>query len=1241
MKRAFARTAVLTAMLAACTAASVAVPAAYGADPPFFWERCPSESQADFLESPAGPCSVPRGVAADPASGNVFVVDQTNNRIQEFTPWGGFVRAFGWDVAPEGAPGDTPANQLETCTATCQGGVGGHGAGQLASGRGVDIDSAGGLYLVDVPDRRVQKFDVSGPTVQFEWMIGKGVEQGPLNPGDICTATDIAAGDDCGGGGDGTGPGQFFWVNVSGWAEGEIRGDTVAVDRKGTASAADDRVYVGDQKRIQVFDVDGEYLDELSLTESSNPGTLAVDQASGDLYFAYASRLATDPNGVYRAELPEVLRLDPDDGTVLDTLPTDIPQSVAVGAAGQVYVFDDEVAFGSSTASHPSRILEFDSLGNQTAVLLANVFANVPGLTTSSACGIEGDALYLSHVFAFATYDLPYFIRAYGNPPDPAVCPPPPVPPTIDESYAVSVGTETAALRAKINPRFWPDTTYRMEYGPAACSSNPCASIPPAPGKELTDKVTDTPVAGDVELAGLEPSTTYHYRFIATSSGGGPTVGPDRTFHTFAEPQENAGCSNQALRTGPSQHLPDCRAYELVSPPEKDGDVWQGANFDPAIADELIQASPDGERITYSTYRAFGDAESADFAPQYLATREGSAWGNHALNPARSGTSFFTLFRVAIHTQAFSEDLCSAYFIQETDNQVGPEDQPGYTDLLRRDNCGEEDFQTVTSKAPLNLPADKQDVYWPRVQGFSADGSKTVFRANAKLTNNASNADVYQLYMNGPGIFRLVSVLPDGSAASLNSNVGTQNGNATNYRRDAGIHAVSEDGSRVYWMATGPGPVAGNSTPGQGPGSLYLRLNVDKAPSPISEGECTDSAKACTIAVSGAVGSDPATYWGATPSGSKALFTIGNEGLGDLYSFDADSQTPTQIATGVEGLVGFSEDLSSVYLVSTDALAVGANAGDPNLYLWRQGEGLRFISDMGGIKSLTSTSPNTISWSIDQGARTSRVSQDGDTAVFLSDAPLTGFENADIVSGKADREVFLYDASEDELRCVSCNPSGARPTGKLAATGRFSFNAWTAAQIPGGPYALHSSRLLAEDGSRLFFESFESLDPRDVNGKLDVYQWRKAGTGECEATDPSYSPGAAGCLSLISTGTHDRDSTFLDASTGGEDVFIRTSQDLVPVDNEYIDIYDARVNGGLSSQHPVFPPSCEGEACRGQGTTPPPVTPPGTPAFKGPGNPQPQQQKAKKKKAKKHKKKSKQRKSKQKKQSKRARGSNR
>ena len=38
--------------------------------------------------------------------------------------------------------------------------------------------------------------------------------------------------------------------------------------------------------------------------------------------------------------------------------------------------------------------------------------------------------------------------------------------------------------------------------------------------------------------AGLNPSTTYYYRFVAESGGGGPTFGPEKSLRTFPLPSE-------------------------------------------------------------------------------------------------------------------------------------------------------------------------------------------------------------------------------------------------------------------------------------------------------------------------------------------------------------------------------------------------------------------------------------------------------------------------------------------------------------------------------------------------------------------------------------------------------------------------------------------------------------------------------------------------------------------------------
>ncbi len=89
---------------------------------------------------------------------------------------------------------------------------------------------------------------------------------------------------------------------------------------------------------------------------------------------------------------------------------------------------------------------------------------------------------------------------------------------------------------------------------------------------------------------------------------------------------------------------------------------------------------------------------------------------------------------------------------------------------------------------------------------------------------------------------------------------------------------------------------------------------------------------------------------------------------------------------------------------------------------------------------------------------------------------------------------------------------------------------------------------------------------------------------------------ARGCLSLISTGQSPSDSELADISPDGHDVFIRTSSSLLPQDHGQVDVYDARINGGMPQ-----PAACEGEAC--QGTPSPPNDPtPASSAFQGAGN---------------------------------------
>jgi hypothetical protein len=201
----------------------------------------------------------------------------------------------------------------------------------------------------------------------------------------------------------------------------------------------------------------------------------------------------------------------------------------------------------------------------------------------------------------------------------------------------------------------------------------------------------------------------------------------------------------------------------------------------------------------------------------------------------------------------------------------------------------------------------------------------------------------------------------------------------------------------------------------------------------------------------------------------------------------------------------------------------------------------------------------------------------------MSTQRLTGFDNTDLQTDEPDSEVFLYDAGSGKVICASCDPSGAQPEGRLFEA---LASIRVAARIPAWTSSFYASRLLSPDGNRLFFESYTPLAIQDTNNRADVYEWEAVGTGSCNAERATYSPESEGCIYLISSGESSSDSTFVDASADGSDVFIKTAQSLLPQDPGLVDIYDARVDGGLPTPSPAQP-GCEGAGCQGAVTAAP------------------------------------------------------
>jgi DNA-binding beta-propeller fold protein YncE len=114
--------------------------------------------------SGAGQLSSPYGLAVD-SSGNLYVADAGNNRIDKFTSSGAFLETIGWGVTDG-------AQQLEVCSTSCRGGIAGQGDGQFWGDQGVALDSSGNIYVGDTQNCRVQKLSPSGSYIARWGRVG-------------------------------------------------------------------------------------------------------------------------------------------------------------------------------------------------------------------------------------------------------------------------------------------------------------------------------------------------------------------------------------------------------------------------------------------------------------------------------------------------------------------------------------------------------------------------------------------------------------------------------------------------------------------------------------------------------------------------------------------------------------------------------------------------------------------------------------------------------------------------------------------------------------------------------------------------------------------------------------------------------------------------------------------------------------------------------------------------------------
>jgi hypothetical protein len=592
-----------------------------------------------------------------------------------------------------------------------------------------------------------------------------------------------------------------------------------------------------------------------------------------------------------------------------------------------------------------------------------------------------------------------------------------------------------------------------------------------------------------------------------------------------------AGCPNEAFRTGPSADLPDCRAYELVTPPDSNGRLLEAfATFGFSTKTDIFPTelgSPTEDSFVYMTFNGplRSPEEAAGTFDMYQAQRSGGGWqttrrltpnGAQAVFPYSGGVSRDHLYTFTKVSPFVDDHPGGSLAAEGTADYLSSPD--GSFELVGTGSLGKERLAQgryigeggthvifATGKSELQSA-------W-----CATSGEPCAVKQLEPDAPPSGTGAIYDRSADGPT--QVVSLLP---------------GNLTPVAgEEAFYQGVSKDASVVAFKIKG---------------TLYVRVDYEE-----------------TLKVTEA----ESTYAGLSDDGHYLFYVSG----GNIHRFDTEAEADDQVnSTGDAEVVNVSADGSHVYFVSETQIGGKGSAGQPNLYAWSGGES-EFVAtvdpeDNTGLPALTKWT----SWAVSAeqatcclggpGADSSRTTPDGSVLAFESRAQLDPFYEND---GHA--EIYRYDDGDKSLVCVSCNPL-AEPAN---AGARFQNS-----NLIQPPMVIHN---LSDDGTRVFFETTEALVAEDVDGINDIYQWHEQ-EGE-------------GTLSLISSGHSPKypplaelptylpsPNTLFSITPDGEDVFFLAQEQLVPQagGGGTQAIYNARVDGGFAEPEP--PVICLEEACK-------------------------------------------------------------
>jgi hypothetical protein len=683
--------------------------------------------------------------------------------------------------------------------------------------------------------------------------------------------------------------------------------------------------------------------------------------------------------------------------------------------------------------------------------------------------------------------------------------------PKIESLSFTNVGEREAELQAEVEP-FGLPTHYRFEY------------VSQRQFEEAGDNFVGAQVAGEGDIpgghspvavaagaVGLQPGVAYRFRVTAINVvGGGQSEG---TFATYPQAASTSACPNEAVRAGVSGLLPDCRAYELVTPPSTNARAPIGVNGFLGMFFPSREASPAGNEISFEIFGGslLGvNAVGSLAGDPYSARRQVGGWTTSYVGPNGFETP-------SVLPGSHSPD--QGYSFWQSDDATGSAQIDGERTTYLRYPDGH------TELVGRGSIADD-----PHVVGhlIAEAGSHVIF-SSTNFKNGSFDHPAVQLEPDAP---------PDGTAAIYDRTpdevthvVSLLPGNGTpEPGDDALFEGASLDGRGIAFRVKG---------------ALFLRYNDEETYE---------------------VGGKGVTFAGVAENGNRIFYLEG----GDLFRYDVVSGTRVAF-TGIGNVtpVNVSADGTVAYFISPDALQNTINPrgaapvdGAENLYRSEEGN-VAFVGTVterdvvGGLENVPAGGLGLWIRAQQTGGLArdpSRTTADGKVLLFESRAPLAGYDSG----GNA--EIYRYDSAGDTLECLSCSPTQAPASGDASLQSIAQGLAGLGAKEPLSVFSFTSN--LAPDGRRAFFQSSDALVPGDTDGLQDVYEWEAQGLGGCSR--------ATGCVSLISSGHSARIDYLFAVSASGDDVFFRTSDLLLLSDlEETPSIYDAKVGGGFAEETPA------------------------------------------------------------------------